>query len=99
MHAFDLDLFKTALRATSQIEGLHLICNFSRTMLNQTGSGHFSPVGGYNEQEQKVLLLDTARFKYPPHWVDIEMLYQAICTVDTETDTPRGFVLLTRKTS
>lgn len=26
-----------------------------------------------------VLILDTARFKYPPHWVPLEMLYKWVC--------------------
>ena len=44
-----------------------------------------------------MLLLDTARFKYPPHWVDIELLYEAMCTKDKETDLYRGMILSTRK--
>jgi hypothetical protein len=30
------------------------------------GDGHFSPVGGYHAGKDLVLILDTARFKYPP---------------------------------
>ena len=41
--------------------------------------------------------MDTARFKYPPHWVDIKMLYKSICTTDPDTGALRGFILLTRK--
>ena len=37
--------------------------------LGQTGDGHFSPIGGYDAASDQVLLLDVARFKYPPHWV------------------------------
>ena len=40
------------------------------------GDGHFSPIGGYNAREDLVLILDTARFKYPPHWVPLPMLYE-----------------------
>lgn len=35
-------------------------------MYVMTGDGHFSPVGGYHEGKDLVLILDTARFKYPP---------------------------------
>ena len=42
-------------------------------------------------------MMDTARFKYPPHWVDIEMLYKSICTTDSDSGELRGFILLTRK--
>ena len=73
------------------------ICNLSRRTLGQTGDGHFSPVGGFNEPANQVLLLDTARFKYPPHWVDLNMLYDSMDTLDTETDSKRGFIILSRK--
>ena len=67
-------------------------------MLSQTGSGHFTPVAGYSEKENMVLLLDTARFKYPPHWVDTELLHHSV-RVPTKIGTRRGFILLTRKAS
>ena len=35
-----------------------------------------APIGGYSAAEDMVLILDTARFKYPPHWVPLEMLYK-----------------------
>ncbi|KAK9733774.1 hypothetical protein RND81_04G091300 [Saponaria officinalis] len=39
-----------------------------RKYVKYTGSGHFSPVGGYHAGKDMVLILDVARFKYPPHW-------------------------------
>ena len=42
-------------------------------------------------------MLDTARFKYPPHWVDTTQLYDSIKTVDPESGKYRGFMLLSRK--
>ena len=97
VHSFDFNLFKTAMIATSQIEGLHVICNTSRLVLKQTGDGHFVPIGGFNQEANKVLLLDTARFKYQPHWVDLEWLYDAVCTHDIESDSKRGIIIATRK--
>ena len=97
VHAADFELFKTAMLATSRIEGFQSIANLSRQVLNQTGDGHFCPIGGYNAEAQKVLLLDTARFKYPPHWVDINLLYKAVNTHDNDNDSKRGFMMLTRK--
>ncbi len=35
------------------------------------GDGHFSPIGGFHAQRDLVLILDTARFKYAPHWVRV----------------------------
>jgi len=51
-----------------------LIASYDRASLGQTGNGHFSPIGGYHMERDLVLVLDVARFKYPPHWVSAERL-------------------------
>jgi glutathione gamma-glutamylcysteinyltransferase len=33
-----------------------------------------------------------ARFKYPPHWVPLPMLYDAMRHVDSATGQPRGYL-------
>ena len=33
-----------------------------------------------------------ARFKYPPHWVPLPMLFEAMAPVDSVTGQPRGFM-------
>lgn len=43
-----------------------------------TFGSHFSPVGGYHPQLDLVLVMDTARFKYPPHWVPLPTLFQCV---------------------
>lgn len=40
-----------------------------RAKLGQSGSGHFSPIGAFDRDTDMVLIMDVARFKYPPHWV------------------------------
>ena len=66
----------------------------SRKALAQTGDGHFSPIGGYNPVRDMVLVLDVARFKYPPHWVPLPMLFDAMGYPDPETGKPRGYMRL-----
>jgi glutathione gamma-glutamylcysteinyltransferase len=70
----------------------HLVVSYSRKAFKQTGDGHFSPVGGYDPGEDRVLILDTARFKYPPHWVLLEDLYNAMEATDSVTGKSRGFM-------
>jgi len=41
-----------------------------------------------------VLILDVARFKYPPHWVSLEALFEAMQPHDPSTAAPRGYLLL-----
>jgi glutathione gamma-glutamylcysteinyltransferase len=60
----------------------------------QTGTGHFSPIGGYHAGQDMVLILDVARFKYPPHWVPLQLLWEAMNTTDDSTGLLRGYLLL-----
>lgn len=71
-----------------------IISNFSRSVLNQTGDGHFSPIGGYHEESDSVLILDVARFKYPPYWVPIHRLWDAMKDIDLQTGLPRGYFIV-----
>jgi hypothetical protein len=43
-----------------------------------------------------VLILDVARFKYPPHWVSLSLAWQALRTQDKDTGKPRGWVVLSK---
>lgn len=56
----------------------------------QTGTGHFSPIGGYHAGKDMALILDVARFKYPPHWVPLSLLWEAMNSVDITTGQHRG---------
>ena len=73
-----------------------LAASYSRKTLGQTGDGHFSCVGGYDRASDAVLLLDVARFKYPPHWVPLPLLLDAMGRQDAATGRPRGWIRLTR---
>jgi glutathione gamma-glutamylcysteinyltransferase len=69
-----------------------LIVNYTRRALGQTGDGHFSPIGGYHAASDRVLVLDTARFKYPPHWVPVDLVFAAMQAEDDATALPRGWL-------
>lgn len=75
-----------------------MIASYSRPVLNQTGSGHFSPIGAYNSENDMVLILDVARFKYPAHWVPLPLLFQAMQSIDSDSQKSRGYILLTAST-
>jgi glutathione gamma-glutamylcysteinyltransferase len=73
-----------------------LIVAYDRRALGQTGEGHYSPIGGFNRARDQVLVLDVARFKYPPHWVPLPALYAATRSLDPATGRPRGWLQLRR---
>jgi glutathione gamma-glutamylcysteinyltransferase len=88
------DFRQAVKQATFLPQGLHLVVCYSRQVVGQTGDGHFSPVGGYHPEGDLVLLLDVARFKYPPHWVPLTVLWDALQPIDTTTGRCRGYILI-----
>ena len=70
--------------------------SYSRRPLGQTGDGHFSPVGGYHAASDAVLVLDVARFKHPPHWLPLPLLWEAMLRQDGATKRARGYATLAR---
>lgn len=71
-----------------------MICSYSRRTVHQSGDGHFSPIAGYHPNRDAVLIMDVARFKYPPHWMPLELLYEALQPLDKSTGKSRGYLLL-----
>ncbi|CAF1586221.1 unnamed protein product [Rotaria sp. Silwood1] len=93
-----LEQFRSAIlvACTRRLDDIRLVCCYNRSTLQQTGTGHFSPIAGYHLQEDLVLILDVARFKYPSHWISIELLWQSMCTIDSTTGKSRGFYLISK---
>ncbi|KAG6515981.1 glutathione gamma-glutamylcysteinyltransferase 1-like isoform X1 [Zingiber officinale] len=90
----NIDDFRHNVIKCSSSEDCHLVASYSRKPLKQTGIGHFSPIGGYHAESDMVLILDVARFKYPPHWVPLALLWEAMDTIDNATGHRRGFMLI-----
>ena len=90
------ETFEDCVVATSRRDGFFLTCNSSRKALKQTGEGHFSPIGGYHYLRKMVLVLDVARYKYPPYWCNIKTFYDSLEPIDKATSKPRGFCLITK---
>jgi glutathione gamma-glutamylcysteinyltransferase len=86
------EAFRDMIREACSTNSFHIIVSYSRRHFLQTGDGHFSPIGGYSPSHDMVCILDTARFKYPPHWVPVSMLYEAMEHKDPTTSQPRGFM-------
>lgn len=90
------DFRRAVMKCTSSrfdgVNGSAMIVSYSRRKLNQTGDGHFSPIGGYHPGKDMVLIMDVARFKYPPHWVPLSQLFCAMHAIDPATNMSRGYL-------
>ncbi|CAN1131545.1 Glutathione gamma-glutamylcysteinyltransferase 1 [Linum perenne] len=91
-----IDDFRNHVIRCSSSDNCHVISSYHRGVFEQTGTGHFSPIGGYHAGKDMALILDVARFKYPPHWVPLRLLWEAMDKVDITTGHRRGFILLSR---
>lgn len=91
-----LDDFRKFVVRCSTSDDCHIISSYHRATFKQTGTGHFSPIGGYHAGRDMALILDVARFKYPPHWVPLRLLWEAMESVDEATRQCRGFLLISR---
>jgi glutathione gamma-glutamylcysteinyltransferase len=84
----------TSLTAAAISLDTVLVVSYSRQVLGQTGTGHFSPIVAYDHITDSVLIADTARFKYGAHWVHLPLLFRAMRPIDPDTGRSRGYVLL-----
>jgi hypothetical protein len=97
VHASDTTLadFRALAEKNLGTEGDFLIVNYDRAGVGQETMGHISPLGAYHKASDKVLLLDVARYKYPPVWADVPALFAAMQTNDFVSAKTRGFVVAT----
>lgn len=85
--------FRSILKE-SLAKGHQIASNFYRTSIGEVGGGHFSPLMAYAEATDHVLLVDVARFKYPPAWVPVSQFYDSMLTIDSASGLYRGFIVV-----
>lgn len=89
-----LDRFRyLALDAMSHQKG-YVIVNYGRTALGQEGGGHMSPLAAYDKLSDRFLILDVARYRYPPIWVKAHDLWAAMNSSDQDAKEIRGFLIV-----
>jgi hypothetical protein len=77
-----------------------VIVNFQRKALGEVSGGHISPLAAYDERSDRFLILDVARYKYPPVWVKTADMFDAMNTPDPDNDNKmRGYVLVSAQAS
>jgi hypothetical protein len=90
------DGLRTLLKKALGDDGQFVLANYFRANLGQVGGGHWSALAAYDAQSDSVLILDVAKYKYPPAWVSISILQQAIATIDTVSNKARGLVIVSK---
>ena len=100
VHASDTTLPEFRKQAIEVLDSndRYIICNLLPRAIKEDSGGHFSPIAAYHEGEDRFLMLDVARFKYPPVWVKAQRLFEAMTTIDHEVNKSRGYVIVGPKT-
>jgi Phytochelatin synthase len=100
-HASDssVDEFRKLASAYLREPGHFVIVNYLRKAMGEETGGHISPLAAYDARADRFLILDVARYKYPPVWVKTADMFAAMNTPDAVNDNKsRGFVLVTAST-
>jgi hypothetical protein len=98
-HAADasLDTFRAAAREYLSAKDHFVVVNYLRKAIGQEIGGHISPLAAYDVKADRFLILDVARYKYPPVWVKASDLFDAMNTTDAANNNmTRGYVLISK---
>lgn len=93
-----LNKMRQLLQSKLATQSEYVIVNFFRPGLDEQGGGHFSPIAAYDKTKDRFLLLDVARYKYPPVWVKSIDLWKAIDTTDLDSKKKRGILIIKKDT-
>eukprot|EP00434_Breviolum_minutum_P024982 symbB.v1.2.022069.t1/scaffold1943.1/size95470/3 len=93
-NASSLTEFRSMIKKAFSEEQLRFVTiNFNRQTLHQRGVGHHSPIGAYDAMTDRVLVLDVARYKYPPWWAALPDVFAAMQSyVPGFFSTRRGYI-------
>ena len=76
----------------------YIIANFAGAPSPSRG-GHFSPIAAYHKASDSFLIMDVARYKYPPFWIASKKLWQGMQTIDSGSGRARGYIITKTKSS
>ena len=91
-----IEAFRAAVQVNLSDPADFMLVNYQRAVLGQGQVGHISPLGAYDSASDRVLILDTAAYKYPHTWVPLDTLYDAMATVDPASGRSRGYLSVKR---
>ena len=87
------ELLKKHLREQDRF----VLFNFNRRFIGEVGGGHWSPLAAYHEASDTVLLMDVARYKYPPVWVPLVDLLRGAQDHDSVSGKARGLLIVSAR--
>lgn len=100
-HAGETSLaeFRRIAKANMSQRNNFIAVNYRRNYVGQPPGSHFSPLAAYDDATDSFLILDVARYKFPPVWVSAADLFAAMNTVDSVSNRTRGFLVVSAPTA
>ena len=89
-----LEAFRAEASQALAAPAHHVLIDFYRSELGQDFGAHWSPLAAYHAGSDRFLVLDVARFRYPPYWARAADLWKAMDTRDLDSGKTRGYVLV-----
>lgn len=87
--------FHQALLEGEKTGHTFVIINFDQKFISGTeGGGHFAPVGAYDANTKRVLIMDPDRELFEPYWVPEQRLLKSMETEDSDARKNRGFIIV-----
>jgi len=83
--------FREGVKNALGTPGVQVAVNFLRSAVGQAGGGHFSVLGAFEPIADMMLIMDVARYKYPPTWVHTKDLFASVSSFDKSANNYRGF--------
>lgn len=93
----DANQLRQLLKKHLREQDRFVLFNFNRRFIGEVGGGHWSPLAAYHEASDSVLLMDVARYKYPPVWVPLADLLRGAQDPDSVSGKARGLLVVTKK--
>jgi hypothetical protein len=88
-----LERLRSILRQNEASASDYLLLNFdAQTYVGVGDYGHIAPVGAYDADHQRVLVLDPDRAWYEPYWIPDTVALAGMATRDSVTAKPRGYL-------
>ena len=91
-----LEQLREVLRANENSGSDWLLFDFLAGTYLGTGDagdyGHIAPVGAYDAERQRVLVLDPDRQWYEPYWLPDDVALAGMATRDPDSGQPRGYL-------
>jgi hypothetical protein len=100
-----VDTFREMAARYLNEPGHHVIVNYSRAALGQEiaetqvrSSGHISPLGAYDAESDRFLILDVSRYKVPAMWIAADHLFEAMAEPKSPgSSQSRGYLLIRKR--